>query len=217
MPKITANDLNRIHSEYVADPAGLEETFWSAVHNYVARCCYRVPVEFKCDLIQDISLAVVTHISSFRPGTNFQKWLSAVIRNIRADSYRVNLYEVREVPFSQLGAWDDDGGYAEFEPSTLESTDGVDDAKCVQSDSERITCAVANLDAVRAGLKKPADLRLFDCLRSGLSLAQAAMRIEITYSAAQRRFARWKLKFNGKCLIAPNLEIEIVAGRKMAA
>ena len=122
MPKITAKDLNRIHAEYAADPAGQEETFWSAVHNYVGRCCYSVPAEFKSDLVQDIVLEVMAHISRFRPGTNFQKWLSAVIRNLRADSFRVNLYEVREVPFSQLGAWDDDGGYAEFEPSTLDCT-----------------------------------------------------------------------------------------------
>ena len=73
MPKITAKHLNRIHAEYAADPAGQEETFWSAVHNYVERCCYSVPAEFKSDLVQDIVLEVMTHISRFRPGTNFQK------------------------------------------------------------------------------------------------------------------------------------------------
>jgi len=217
MPKITAKDLNRIHTEYAADPAGQEETFWSAVHNYVGRCCYSVPAEFKSDLVQDIVLEVMTHIGRFRPGTNFQKWLSAVIRNLRADSFRVNLYEVREIPFSQLGAWDDDGGYAEFEPSTLECTADDEGEESTLSSSERIITATARLNAVRANLKKPADLRLFDLLRSGLSLAQAAMRMSTTYSAVQRRFARWKEKLAGKCLIASDSEIEIVESQKRAA
>jgi len=217
MPKITAKDLNRIYAQYAADPAGQEETFWSAVHNYVERCCYSVPAEFKSDLVQDIVLEVMTHISRFKPGTNFQKWLSAVIRNLRADSFRVNLYEVREVPFSQLGAWDDDGGYAEFEPSTLDCTADEEDEESALSSSERIITAAARLDAVRANLKKPVDLQLFDLLRSGLSLAQAAMRMGTTYSAVQRRFARWKEKLAGKCLMASVSEIEIVESQKRAA
>jgi len=217
MPKISARDLNRIHADFVADPVAHKEQFWTAVRIYVERACYIVPARFKDDLVQDIILEVMTDLGRYKSGTNFQKWLSAVIRNLRADSFKANVYECPEIPVSQLGTWDEEGGYAEFELSSLEPADGAEDEKYLQSDSERIACASAKLDVVRAVLKKPADLRLFDCLRSGLSLAQAAMRMEISYSAAQRRFARWKLKFAGNCLMASELEIETVESRKMAA
>jgi RNA polymerase sigma factor (sigma-70 family) len=217
MPKISARDLNRIHANFVADPVVHKEQFWTSVRIYVDRACYIVPARFKEDLVQDIILEVITDLGRYKPGTNFQKWLSAVIRNLRADSFKANIYECPETPVSQLGTWDEEGGYAEFEPSSLEPADGAEDEKYMQSDSERITRASAKLDAVRANLTKHADLQLFDLLRSGLSLAQAAMRMSTTYSAVQRRFARWKVKLAGKCLIASELEIETVESRKMAA
>lgn len=217
MPRISARNLNRIHSDFVADPVAHKEQFWTSVRNYVERACYIVPARFKEDLVQDIILEVMTDLGRYKPGTNFQKWLSAVIRNLRADSFKANIYECPETPVSQLGTWGEDGSYAEFEPSALESADSAEDQEHMQSESERITCAAAKLDAVRAMLKKPADLRLFDLLRSGLSLAQAAMRMGTKYSAVQRRFARWKIKLAGKCLIASESEIEIVESQKRAA
>ena len=217
MPKITGSVLNRLHEEYVKNPVEQTDRFWAAVHNYVQQCCYRVPDEFKTALVQDILFEVFTHIDRFTLGTNFQKWVSAIIRNLRADSFRVNLYERREIPFSQLGRWQEDGTYAEFEPSTVDCSDGAENVEDFESESERFTVAAVKLDAVRAILKKPADLQLFDLLRSGLSLAQAAMRMGITYSAAQRRFARWKVKLAGKCLPTSNSGIEIVDHRKKAA
>ena len=217
MHKITGNDLNSIHAEFVADPVGYREQFWSAARTYVERCCYRVPIEFKADLVQDIVVEVMTHIDRFIPGTNFQKWLSAIIRNLRADSFRVNLYEVRETPFSQLGMWEEDGDYVEFEPSDIDCSASDDDTEPMRSNSQRLIAAEAKLDAVRSYLKKPADIKLFDLLRSGLSLSQAAMRMGTTYSAVQRRFARWKQKLNGKCLTASDSEIEIVENKKRAA
>ncbi|MDR3749138.1 MAG: sigma-70 family RNA polymerase sigma factor [Acidobacteriota bacterium] len=217
MPKIGARDLNRTHADYVADPVTHKERFWTSVRNYVERACYIVPARFKEDLVHDIILEVMTDLGRYKPGTNFQKWLSAVIRNLRADSFKANIYECPEKPVSQLGTWDEDGSYAEFEPSALESADSAEDRELLQSESERIACASAKLDAVRANLTKHADLQLFDLLRSGLSLAQAAMRMGASYSAVQRRFARWKIKLAGKCLTAPELEIETVESRKMAA
>jgi len=217
MPKISARDLNRIHADFVADPLGCNEQFWNAVRIYAERACYIVPARFKEDLVQDIVLEVMTDLGRYKPGTNFQKWLSAVIRNLRADSFKANKYKCPETPVSQLGTWDEDGSYAEFEPSALESADNAEDEEHLQSESERITCAATMLDAVRANLTKQADLRLFDLLRSGLSLAQAAMRMGTTYSAVQRRFARWKQKLNGKCLMVSDSEIEIVETQKKAA
>jgi RNA polymerase sigma factor (sigma-70 family) len=217
LPKITGNDLNRIHTEFVADPVGQTDRFWSAVRDYVQRCCYLVPDALKMALIQDILFEVFTHIDKFKLGTNFQKWLSAIVRNLRADSFRVNLYEFREIPFSQLGAWEEDGTYAEFEPSTLDGSADEEDIRAIDSESERLTRAIAKLDAIRVVLKKPADRELFDLLRSGLSLRQAAMRLGIKYSAVQRRFARWKEKLVGKCLMASDCEIETVESQKRAA
>lgn len=217
MPKITGNALNRIHEEFAADPVGQMDRFWSAVRDYVQRCCYRVPEEFKTVLVQDILFEVFTNIDRFKLGTNFQKWLSAIIRNLRADSFRVNLYECREIPFSQLGSWQEDGTYAEFEPSTLDGSADEEDISAMDSEPERLTRAASKLDAIRNALKKPADLELFDLLRSGLSLRQAAMRLGITYSAVQRRFARWKEKLARKCLMASDSEIEMVESQKRAA
>lgn len=213
----SADNLNRLHRDFAADPVGYSETFWSVVRLYIDRCCYLVPERFKQDLVQDIVVEVMTHLHRFKPGTDFQKWLSAIVRNLRADSIRVNLYERRETPFSQLGAWDEDGGYAEFELPGEDCPDNDADEIAEPSEAERVAVASARLDAVRAQLKKRADLELFDLLRSGLSLAQAAMRMGTTYSAVQRRFARWKKKLNRECLTVSDRQIEIVDRQEIAA
>lgn len=213
----SADALNCIHADFVADPVGNREQFWSAVCSFISRCCRNVPERLKEDLVQDISIEVMTNMDRFKPGTNFQKWLSAIIRNLRADCFRIGVYQCREKPFSQLGAWNDDGTYSEFELSGV-NHDSIDkDEMDEPSEAQRIAVATARLDSIRAQLKKPADLQLFDLLRSGLSLAQAAMRMGTTYSAVQRRFARWKTKLNRKCLPVSNRQIEVIEGKKRAA
>lgn len=213
----TADNLNRIHADFTADPVGNGEQFWSTVCSFIDRCCRYVPERLKEDLVQDISVEVMTHMDRFRTGTNFQKWLSAIIRNLRADCFRIGVYQCREKPFSQLGTWNDDGTYAEFELPGENHASIDADEMTEPSEAKRIAVAMARLDAIRAQLKKPADLQLLDLLRSGLSLAQAAMRMGTTYSAVQRRFARWKWKLNRNCLPASNCQIEIVDAKKRAA
>ena len=119
MPKISARNLNRIHADFVADPVVHKEQFWDLCSELASSAPAIVPARFKEDLIQDIILEVMRDLGKYKPGTNFQKWLSAVIRNLRADSFKANIYECPETPVSQLGIWDEDGGYAEFELSSL--------------------------------------------------------------------------------------------------
>jgi RNA polymerase sigma-70 factor, ECF subfamily len=49
------------------------------------------------DLVQDTLLRAITHVASFRPGTNLAAWLITILRNRFRDEYRRRQREVEDV------------------------------------------------------------------------------------------------------------------------
>ena len=49
------------------------------------------------DLVQETLLQALTHIESFKPGTNLAAWLVTILRNLFRDQYRKRQREVEDV------------------------------------------------------------------------------------------------------------------------
>jgi DNA-directed RNA polymerase specialized sigma24 family protein len=214
--KVTSEQLNRLHALFVEDPEGQNDAFWSALRNYVERCLYVVTPRWKDDLVQDITVAIIGQMDRFRPGADFQKYVSGIIRNMRARRFR-DIYSNRTLSFSQLGQYNEEGEFTEYDPSELDFDNDVEDDLEFLDPGRHARMTTVKLDAIRGQLKKPADIRLFDLLRSGLSLEQAAMRMGATYSAVQSRFFRMREKFAGKCLIDAEFGNELSSDEQKAA
>jgi RNA polymerase sigma factor (sigma-70 family) len=158
--------------------------------------------------VQDIVIEIMTHLDRFKPGTDFQKWVSAIIRNMRADCFTNNVYSAREVPVSQFGRWTDDGDFVEFEATAIDAQDTED----VFPD-EHDAHLHSTLDALRTGVCDGTDRQVFDLLRIGMNLAQVAMRLGISHDAARQRFSRLKKKLGKAVTPASLAEIETIEAK----
>jgi RNA polymerase sigma factor (sigma-70 family) len=210
MAKLTAADINELHAAYVADPSREADHFWSAVLDWVIRCDYIVPSSHKDDLVQNTIVALMTNLDRFKPGTDFVKWMNAIIRNKRMDCFSDNFYDRDEVSFCELAQVNEEGEVVEFDPSTI--IDGKDDPSDMMPKGDREDAATTSLDSLRANFKKQADRDLLDLLRSGCSLQEAADAMGGSYGTIQRRFARWKNKVRRNVSDLRNLEIVITEG-----
>jgi RNA polymerase sigma factor (sigma-70 family) len=196
MPKLTHADLNRLHAEFVADPNGKADRFWSAVRDWVVRCDYLMPPSHKQDLVQDTIVELMTHLDRFKPGLDFVNWANAIIRNMRMDCFSDHFYDREEVSFCELASTNDEGEVAEYDPGT--DIDGVDDPDDWAPKGDREDAAVVKLYSVRAGLKKQADIDLFDLLREGKSMSEVAGIIGQPFRTVQSRFHAMKKKVERK-------------------
>jgi len=214
--KVTSEELNRLHALFTADPEGQNDEFWLALRNYVARANYIVSPRWKEDLVQDIMITIMGQMDRFRPGANFQKYVSGIIRNMRGQRFR-DIYSNQLLSFSQLGQYDEEGEFTEYDPSELDFDNDAEEDLEFLDPGQHARMTAAKLDAIRGQLKSVADIQLFDLLRSGLSLEQAALRLGSTYSAIQRRFHRMKENVMEKCLIVVESANEINRGVQKAA
>ena len=204
MRRVSASQLDALYSTFDADPAKQADAFWSACRAYILWCCYSVPEWLQGDLVQDITIAAITGLEDHKPAVSFSKWLNGIIFNMRAERYRTHKYQNPETPFSQLATEQEDGTFEEFQPSSL--MEAADDESDLALPEERETSATAKLDELRVSFKKQADRDLFDLLRTGRSLEEAAKELGQSYSAVQSRFVRWKNKVDLKvpaCLQFP--------------
>ena len=205
MRRVTAIQLNTHFAAFTDDPTGSADTFWEVLRAYVSWCSFSVPEWLRDDLIQDVTLEVMTHLEGFKEGSNFAKWTNSILHNMRSDRFRTHKYENPETPFSQLAIDDGDGGHTEFEPST--TTEPSDEADIPEQGEAE---AVKKLDELRSGFKKQADRDLFDLLRTGKSLHDAADILHQPYKTIQRRFCRWK---NVDLKVSPYLQFPDVPYR----
>ena len=194
MSKITAHQLNAHYAEFVADPIGSADPFWTALRAWVIRCSYSVPAALKADLWQDCMVSIMESLSTFKPGCDFTKWANGIIRNERCDNYR-RLYANPETSISQMGTWEEDGSHLEFDPAQLLEKLDDDD---MTLDEEREAAASVKLDSIRNSLKKPADIALFDILRAGKSMRDAADILGQPYRTVQTRLHSWQKKVEAK-------------------
>jgi RNA polymerase sigma factor (sigma-70 family) len=192
--KLTAADINRLYAAFISDPIAQADPFWSALRDWAFRCSYSIPAALKDDLVQNILVSILESLPTFKPGCDFTKWANGVIRNERFDAYR-RLYASQDEPISQMGSWQEDGSFIEFDPA--EWLERLDDADMVL-DEEREAAASVKLDSIRASLKKPADLALFDILRAGKSMRDAADILGQPYRTVQTRLRSWQKKVESK-------------------
>jgi len=212
MAKHTAGELNQLYALFAADPnkAG---RFWPALRAYVVRCAYSIPSAIKEDVTQNTLVSILTSLPSFRPGADFVRWVNGICRHERANGYRA-LYNDSTVSISQLGAWQEDGSFTAFDPAEL--LDQLDESDILGPEGRALK-ATQELNTVRASFKVQVDRDLFDLLRSGKTLTQAALSTGQSYAAIQRRFARWKNKDVAACLMSPCFHERNTVKRKQAA
>ena len=188
MRRVTAEQLDAAYE------GAHDDAFWAVVDDYVRYCCYSVPEYLRDDLIQDVEMAVFTAIGRTAIG-RFSRWLNGIIFNLRGSAYRERKYRNPEILESQHGEWRDDGEQVTWTPYDISelSTDlGAVDSDDHPDEHDR-SVALA-LDAVRASLVLPKDIQLFDLVKSGRSLRQAALAMQQTYDATRKRWLRLREK-----------------------
>jgi len=189
--RVTAASIDELYVKFTADRDGMAGQFWPAVSAYASWCCFSVPEWLREDLVSDIVVAAMTRIDAIKLKVSFAKWLNGMICNMRAERFRTEKYQCQETPFSQLAIADEEGKFTDYEPSDAANPS---DATDLITPEARAKAATNKLDELRISFKKPEDLVLFDLLRGGATLTDAADQMGQSYAAVQRRFARWKNK-----------------------
>ena len=170
MRRVTAIQLNEAHEAFLIDPEN--QVFWKILTDYVAYCSYSVPSHLRADFVQSVVLEIFKSMGGFRAGSNFAKFVNALIRNTRADSYKAGAREKEVIVMGE---------------DLLEDHDDPD----VPVDQREVR---HQLDAMHATLKQPQAL-LFNLLRQGHSLHQAASILEQPYRTVLARWQRLKANF----------------------
>ena len=170
MRRVTAIQLNAAHEAFLLDPEN--PSFWQTCTDYVSYVSFSVPVQFRSDFVQSVMLELFRCLDRFRKGSSFSKWTNAVIKNMRADSFKL-AYREKEVITTGIDL-----------PEDHPDPDQPIDERDVRH----------QLDALHATLKQPQAI-LFDLLRQGQSLHQAASILEQPYRTVLARWQRIKAKF----------------------
>jgi RNA polymerase sigma factor (sigma-70 family) len=187
---------SRLNAMY-ADPGRDELAFWKLLRSYVSRVCNAlVDQQSLDDLTQDALIQIFKSMPKFRPdpehnGTSFSRWVVGICKRRALDLVRAR-YRDRHVPASQFSLRKDhEDGFEPFDVTTLEAK--ITPERYFETlDSELLPARVASaLDRLRGWLAAK-HWPLFDLLRSGVRVSDAARRLHIKPNTAYARVKAWQ-------------------------